>query len=425
MAWMKAWRITLHPAIVLAIALASACGHAADGFGAPGAWEAFDAGRTDGLQAKGYFGAVFDGRYVYYAPCRTATFHGVVLRYDTEGDFRATTSWSAYDAGSTDGLKTVGYAGAVFDGRYVYFIPFADATTRHARVLRCDTQGEFTRAASWSAFDAGPITGLRHSGFDGAVFDGRYIYMAPFGYTPYAHGRVLRYDTQGEFKSRMSWAVHDASRTSGLATKGYYGAGFDGRYVYFVPFNDGASFHGRVLRYDTQADFQSTSGWAAHDAAATGGMATVGYKGAVFDGRYMYFVPFRAGETCHGRVLRYDTRGDFSNGGSWSAYDAGRTGGLDTRGYVGAEFDGRYIYFVPYSGDGNVFHARMLRYDTTAEFANAASWMAFDARSTDGLNTQGYKYSAFDGEYVYFVPYNNGAAFSGIALRYRSANAPR
>ena len=398
---------------------AASRGGAADNFADPAAWEAFDAGNTGGLQAKGYFGAAFDGRYVYYAPCRTAAFHGVVLRYDTTGNFQAPGSWAAYDAGHTDGLRTVGYAGAVYQAPYVYFVPFADAQTRHARVLRCDTRGDFTRPASWSAFDAGPVIGLRHSGFTGAVSDGRYLYFAPFGYQPYAHGRVLRYDTQGEFRSAASWRVYDASRTGGLDTRGYYGAGYDGRYVYFVPFNDGRSFHGRVLRYDTRGEFGAAGSWSAHDAATTNGLRTVGYKGAVCDGRYMYFVPFRSDDGCHGRVLRYDTRGDFASTASWSAHDAGRTGGLDTRGYVGAESDGRYLYFIPYSGDGNIFHARMLRYDTTGDFQTAASWSAFNAEAIGGLTTRGYKFSASDGKYIYFVPYHNGVSFSGIALRYR------
>jgi len=398
---------------------------AADNFGDPAAWEAFDAGNTGGLQAKGYFGAACDGRYIYYAPCRTAAFHGVVLRYDTAGDFKAAGSWAAYDAGFTDGLRTVGYAGAVYRAPYVYFVPFSDAQTRHARVLRCDTRGEFTARSSWSAFDAGPLIGLRHSGFTGAVCDGRYLYLTPFGYQPYAHGRVVRYDTQGEFKSPSSWRVHDAGRTGGLDTRGVYGAGFDGRYAYFVPFNDGRGFHGRVLRYDTRADFDAPGSWGAYDAGATDGLQTVGYKGAIHDGRYMVFVPFRGSDGCHGRVLRYDTKGEFTSASSWSAHDAGRTGGLDTRGYVGAEFDGRYLYFVPYSGDNNVFHARMLRYDTTGDFKSSASWSAYNAEAIGGLTTRGYKFSASDGKHIYFVPYHNGIAFSGIALRYRIPASPK
>lgn len=323
---MAGLRVCWVPAGLLLWAAANCQG--ADDFADPSAWEAFDAGNTGGLQAKGYFGAAFDGRYVYYAPCRTAAFHGVALRYDTQAPFGAAASWEAYDAGLTDGLKTVGYAGAVYCEPFVYFVPFADAQTRHARVLRFDTRGAFGAPASWSAFDAGPVIGLRHSGFDGAVCDGRYIYFAPFGYEPYAHGRVLRLDTRGEFRSPASWRVSDAGSVNGLATRGYYGAGLDGRFVYFSPFHDGKAFHGRVLRYDTSGDFGARTSWSAYDAGRTDGLETVGYKGAVCDGRYMYFVPFRTGAACHGRVLRYDTRGQFGAASSWSAYDAGRTGGL-------------------------------------------------------------------------------------------------
>ena len=131
-------------------------------------WEAFDAGNIGGLTTKGYFGAAFDGRYVYYVPCRTADFHGTALRYDTEGDFKSAASWESFDAGSTDGLATVGFAGAVFDGRYIYYIPFSDATSRHGRVLRFDTQGSFTEAASWDAYDAGMTGGSGTKGYNGA-----------------------------------------------------------------------------------------------------------------------------------------------------------------------------------------------------------------------------------------------------------------
>ena len=32
--------------------------------------------------------------------------------------------------------------------------------------------------------------------------------------------------------------------------KGYIGAGFDGRYLYMIPYNNGVN-HGRVARYET------------------------------------------------------------------------------------------------------------------------------------------------------------------------------
>ncbi|MEE2872485.1 MAG: hypothetical protein VX893_06175, partial [Candidatus Latescibacterota bacterium] len=91
-------------------------------------------------------------------------------------------------------------------------------------------------------------------------------------------------------------------------------------------------------------------GFSAFDAAAIGGLPTRGYFGAVFDGRYVYFVPEQHGEEgmpTHGIVLRYDTHGEFADRSSYSAYDAGETDGLQTRGFYGAIFDGRYVYFVP------------------------------------------------------------------------------
>jgi len=394
---------------------------ASDPFTDPANWTAYDAGNTGGMFTRGYFGAAFDGRYVYYAPCRMAAFHGRALRYDTQSPFASPGSWAAYDAGATGGLTTVGYAGAVAANGYVYFVPFSDTTSRHARMLRVNTAGSFTDPGSWSAYDAGPVVGLPYSGYDGAVSDGRFIYFAPFGYEPYAHGRALRFDTEGTFTSAASWTVYDAGQTSGLLTEGYYGAVMDGRHVYFVPFHDGAGFHGRALRYDTLSGFTNPSSWEAYDAGQTDGMTTVGYKGACFDGRYIYFAPFRDGSASHGRVLRYDTQGPFSDPASWTAYDAGATGGLDARGYVGAEHVGHYIYFIPYSYEESEFHAIALRYDTLGGFTDPGSWTAYDAGASSGLTTKGYKYSAFDGRYLYYVPYNNGIMFSGIALRYDTA----
>lgn len=59
----------------------------ADSFGP---FDAFDAGNTDGLNSTGYFGAVFDGRYVYFSPEQHNSLeqHAVVLRYDTHRGWR-------------------------------------------------------------------------------------------------------------------------------------------------------------------------------------------------------------------------------------------------------------------------------------------------------------------------------------------------
>ena len=140
----------------------------------------------------------------------------------------------------------------------------------------------------------------------------------------------MRYDTRGEFTNSASWASYNAENTYGLTTKGYCGGVYDGRYVYFVPYHDGTAYHGRVLRYDTHGVFTNQAHWAVYNAELTGGAVPdkKGYVGGVFDGRYVYFVPHSDGSAFHGRVLRYDTQGGFTDSQSWSAYDAGNTGGL-------------------------------------------------------------------------------------------------
>jgi len=46
----------------------------------------------------------------------------------------------------------------------------------------------------------------------------------------------------------------------------------------------------------------------------TGGMATVGYKYAATDGRWIYFTPYSNNSMFHGIALRYDTGGDPAEG---------------------------------------------------------------------------------------------------------------
>ena len=158
------------------------------------------------------------------------------------------------------------------------------------------------------------------------------------------HGVVLRYDTHGGLTNFESWTAYDAGNTGGMVTKGYVGAVFDGRYVYFVPHTSSYSdYHGRVLRYDTKAVLTASNSWAVFDAGSASELNAKGYAGGIFDGRYVYFAPCATsyGSSYHGRVLRYDTQGVFTNVSSWLVYDAGNTGGLNSKGYLGAVYDGQ------------------------------------------------------------------------------------
>ncbi|MBM3277645.1 MAG: hypothetical protein FJY95_06130 [Candidatus Handelsmanbacteria bacterium] len=365
--------------------------------------------------------------------------------------------FATYDAAHTEGLNTRGYFGAVWDGRYVHFAPQYNGEERHGKVLRLDTCGDFYQRESWASYDAGYTSGLQSRGYYGAVFDGQYVYFVPRTDGVSHHSRVLRLDGRGEFRRPESWSAFDA----GLPIS-YQSGAFDGRYIYFVPGYEEGKPTGVVLRLDTRGEFADPSSYAVYDAGNTGGMDTRCYDGAVFDGRYVYFAPLET----HGNFLRLDTQGEymdpaswaafhpplpagqgvgaifdgryvyyvpytnkvvvrcdtagaFQDPGSWEAHDAGHTSGLKTRGYDGAAFDGRYVYFIPFWEGEDLaggFHARLLRYDTGGAFGDPHSWQARDAGDTLPPNPGGFNGGAFDGRFLYLAPWREGTGPEGQIL---------
>ena len=308
----------------------------------------------------------------------------------------------------------------MFDGRYVYFVPRGKnygGTTRafnefQSNLLRYDTRGGFKDPSSWSAYDMGEDLSKQS-----AAFDGRYIYFCP----GYAHegdslvgsSRIIRFDTESPFKNPSSYRTIDVSRLLDAETGNYDGAIFAGRYVYFVPLVSGVA-----LRYDTRGDYGDAGSWATYDAKPLGMKMNVG---AMFDGRWVYFAAYG-----HGVIVRCDTEGDFTSDASWESYDASVTGGLDTAGFDGGFFDGRYVYFAPFvsprQDGGWNFHTNWLRYDTAGGFGDPASWDAAAADETDGLPTIGYNGGASDGRYLYLAPWQDGTdgkfGIHGNVLRY-------
>jgi hypothetical protein len=110
------------------------------------------------------------------------------------------------------------------------------------------------------------------------------------------------------FADVSSWETFDPGEHGvGTDPDGYLGAAFDNQYIYFVPIHNGSGYHGEVLRYDTTVGFTDISSWATFNPGAQGvGTDPRGFANAVFDNRYIYFVPYRR-PSYHGEVLRYDT----------------------------------------------------------------------------------------------------------------------
>jgi len=406
----------------------SVTAYASDGFNDVCSWDVYDPGYHGvGDNPKGFVGGVFDGRYVYFAPYNDGAFNGEVLRLDTTGVFRDVSAWAAYSPKANGvGDDPSGYDGGVFDGRYVYFIPMANVSGYHGEVLRYDTTADFSEAASWSTFNPSQNgVGDDLIGFSGGAFDGRYLYFSPYRNNSGDHSAVLRYDTTGAFSAVASWASFDAGAQGVGDEYGYVGAVFDGRYVYFVANCTGdTSHHGEFRRYDTTGGFTNVSSWSAYDPGENGvGDDPDGFTCGVFDGRYIYFVPHWDEPTYHGQTLRYDTAADFATASSWTAFDPGAAGlGEDLDGYYGAVYDGSYVYFVP-CHNGAVYHTEVMRYDPTGPYADLASWTVFNARDEGVTRQGGYCEAVYDGRYIYFCP-NRWINPYGQVLRFDTATCP-
>jgi hypothetical protein len=372
----------------------------------PSLWQTFD---VASLAAGPDIGAAFDGRFLYLVPLGG----GVVPRYDTRAPFDAASSWTTFDTKSVG--PAVGFRGAAFDGRYVYFVPSGGQAAQSGVVVRYDTRASFADGAAWSRFDVAGAD-ARVTGFSGATFDGRYVYLSPYGTDQSPGGAAARLDTFADFSAASSWTTFDTS-VLGDAAKGFIGAMFDGRYVYYSPYGYAYGQYGHmVTRYDTQGSFSDASAWSTFDTTAANGRA-VGLFGATFDGRYAYFVPYDGDGSWGHALARYDTSAPFASTSSWSFFDTGTLG----IGPMGQVFDGRYVWLVPNAtpadepsgGDGIV-----ARIDTLARFDDKAAWTTFDTRSLDP-NASWFIGGAFDGEHVYLVPCGHT-----VAVRFDARKTP-
>jgi hypothetical protein len=353
-------------------------------------------------RCKGFSGALFDGRYVYYIPLNNGQFHGCITRYDTLAPFADESSWSVFDlAAIQPGSK--GFVHGAFDGRYLYLAPYCNGE-HHGQVARYDTRAEFADAASWIAFDSGKVH-ADSKGFIGAVYAADHVYFVPYQLSfGHHHGLVTRYNTRAAFDDEGGWETFDMAALDGDC-RGFHGGIFDGRYVYFCPYlMDPAPpvFASKVVRYDTRADFADIHSWQVYDVTEVD-VTCKGFIGAVSDGQYLYFVPYNNGEGRYGQVLRYNTRADFASAQSWERFDTCEVDD-NSRGFFGALFDGRFVYFVPHCKAPNIYNGQMTRYDTRGHFSSTASWAICDT-AVIHPNNKGFIGGAFDGRYLYLPPF--------------------
>ncbi len=371
----------------------------------PSRWSFFSAGAVANGVTK-YSGVAFDGRYLYFIPQFSPP---NVLRYDTQADFTDPNSYTYYAPlpaiVAAGGLNTGSYTylGGAFDGRYIYMAPFGN----NAYAVRYDTQQPFSHDESWSAFNTTTLDTAAN--YWGVLSDGRHTYFVPNKTT-----KVLAFDNggPGDAGSDFTNASNFTSYDLGTGNGGYWGGTFDGTYVYFAPFSGSV-----VARHDTALPV--TAGW---DVGATGFDlntnfvlgATAHFWGGAYDGNHVYMVP---NATQSWTLGAYSTAGTFNDYGSWSTCALGTTllsGSSASSAFVGAAFDGKRLLLVPFGtavADSGAASVPVVAYDTTQPLCPStlsSAYTTFDPTTLGGgTGAAGFEGAAFDGHYVYLIPHSN------------------
>jgi hypothetical protein len=367
---------------------------------------AFDL-QTAGLGYQ-FVGGLFDGRYVYLIPGQIDPL-AKFTRYDTQSrlGFKNVGSYEVFEI-SLINLFANGFAGGVYDGRYIYLAPYINQLGVMGLFVRYDTQSGlgFTNPGSYEIFDMTAVS-AKSVGFIGAVFDSRYIYLVPQSKVGFAfQGQITRYDTQSGlgFSNVNSYEVFDM-QTINANCYAFAGGVYDGRYVYFVPGEfQTASNTGFIVQYDTTLPFTNVGSYVAFDVISNIDPSAGGYYGAVFDGTFIYFVPqFDIdSHTQNGLIMRYDTTQPFDNENSYLEYDIGINVSALCVGFNGAVFDNKYIYFIP--NENNIGDNGLIaRYDVTQIFTVPTSYSTFDTATINANNVR-FNGGVYDGQYIYLVP---------------------
>jgi hypothetical protein len=262
-----------------------------------GAWTSYDL-TTIVPGAGGAWGGTFDGRYFYIGVGAGSPAKSYVMRYDSNAP--TFDAWEAFDTSALSLAGDAGVAGLTSpgtDGKYVYYCGgvAGSGVIGSAVVARFDITGTFTDPAAWKTYDVGAIKASTPS-CTGTIFDGRYLYFVPDNYS-LAADTVARYDTTAPFDVAGSWSFFDIYNLTNNTFR-YMGGTFDGRYVYFVPFDTTL-----VVRVDTTAPFTMASSWSMYAMGNVGGTSSAG---AAFDGQYVYLAPYGTGNTA--TYIRYKAR---------------------------------------------------------------------------------------------------------------------
>lgn len=358
----------------------------------------------------GYNNAVFDGRYIYYIPRfnNTLVFFGIVLRYDTSLPFGMSTSYTLFDLAANVNINCVSLSG-IFDGRYIYLgSGYGFGVVPLTYLTRYDTTLPFNCSSSYLAFNVATISS-DPTAFIAGVFDGRYVYFSS-GYSGFSSANKtswFRYDTNSSFVSSLSYSFFDLVNITSVRTNGAYAniGIFDGRYVYLLPSTTG-TVSALMSRYDTTLPFSVSTSYTTFDLLKLPNNVTNQYSRGEFDGRYFYLSPSTSsssGGAFSSQLWRYDTTLSFTSTVSYSLFNAIALNTL-APGLEACCFDGRFVYYS--SSTFPQIFGLIISYDTTQPWGMTTSYTTFDFAILNSLAT-GVRQAIHAGGFIYFVPVLN------------------
>jgi hypothetical protein len=156
-----------------------------------------------------YWGGAYDGQNVYLIPYQGSP--PLLALYDTRSSnaFADSDAWTSFDlrrlfapdggSPSSVGLSPA-FIGAAFDGKRLFLAPAGNLTTGAGAsvgttpapvpVVAYDTTLPPVLVSSYSTYDPSVDNGAAHA-FEGAAFDGQYVYFVPHGF-----GIVARFEAK-------------------------------------------------------------------------------------------------------------------------------------------------------------------------------------------------------------------------------------
>jgi len=232
-----------------------------------------------------------------------------------------------------------GYRGATFDGEFVYYSPYYSNYGRHAEMIRYDISRDFKDPNAWEHIkippkivwiDNGEEIIVNTSGFQGILYDEPFVYYVPYHVDNKKGSVVLRYDTQMEFNNP------DAFQHTGLFDV-YEDGVVHKNFMYLSPHLDFNNERNTVpLRYDSSKPFFDPNAWEQHDVKQN-----TSYIDAEVVMDKIFYAPWQTTNSTSSQIMIYDTNGSFKNDSSWEFID------IPYKGYSGAAFNGKYIVFSP------------------------------------------------------------------------------